>query len=287
MKFAYLIMAHDNMEQLLSLIKLLDWPENDIYLHIDKKSEALNPNDFQLCTQKAVIYIYRKYKVYWGDLSQIRCQFFLLSEASKTYHDYYHLLSGHDLPIKRHKDIIDFFNNNMGKEFVHFESKFPCQKDNCIKYHFLQGIINRMNDSLLKKFLIKTENYSLCLQKKLHIQRKLYCGANWFSITHNLALELLSVQEQLIKKVKFTISGDECVLQTYLAQNLDSDRFYNTNDNDYRAIMRAVDWTRGNPYVWRSSDYEFLLSSPYLYARKFDIRIDPFIIALIVKFVSE
>ena len=38
MKFAYLIMAHDNMEQLLSLIKLLDWPENDIYLHIDKKN---------------------------------------------------------------------------------------------------------------------------------------------------------------------------------------------------------------------------------------------------------
>lgn len=37
MKFAYLIMAHNNPSQLEVLLKLLDNSENDIYLHIDKK----------------------------------------------------------------------------------------------------------------------------------------------------------------------------------------------------------------------------------------------------------
>lgn len=35
MRFAYLIMAHDSMEQLKILLHLLDHEENDIYLHIE------------------------------------------------------------------------------------------------------------------------------------------------------------------------------------------------------------------------------------------------------------
>lgn len=38
---AYLIMAHKNIEQLKKLLKLLDAPDNDIFLHIDKKLVTL------------------------------------------------------------------------------------------------------------------------------------------------------------------------------------------------------------------------------------------------------
>ena len=37
MKHAYLIMAHDKFEQLAMLLQCLDYPDNDIYIHIDKK----------------------------------------------------------------------------------------------------------------------------------------------------------------------------------------------------------------------------------------------------------
>ena len=122
MKFAYLIMAHDNIEQLKLLLKALDFPENDIYLHLDKKNKDLNVEMYKNYTKCAKIYVFSKYKVYWADLSQTKCQFFLLTKAVCTYHDYYHLISGADFPIKKHRDILKFFQCNANKEFVHFES---------------------------------------------------------------------------------------------------------------------------------------------------------------------
>ena len=36
---AYLIMAHKNLEQIKKLLKLLDYSQNDIYIHIDTKAD--------------------------------------------------------------------------------------------------------------------------------------------------------------------------------------------------------------------------------------------------------
>ena len=61
MIFAYLIMAHDNEEQLRILIDALDYQENDVYLHIDKKSD-LNIKTFS--TENAKLHIYKCVKFF-------------------------------------------------------------------------------------------------------------------------------------------------------------------------------------------------------------------------------
>lgn len=66
MKFAYMIMAHKNPIQLSILLKLLDYEENDIYLHIDKKSVDINTSSIGYEVKKAHIHIYCKYAVKWG-----------------------------------------------------------------------------------------------------------------------------------------------------------------------------------------------------------------------------
>jgi hypothetical protein len=43
-----------------------------------------------------------------GAYSQVRCELELLEAAVKDYHDYYHLLSGADLPIKSQDQIHKF-----------------------------------------------------------------------------------------------------------------------------------------------------------------------------------
>ena len=45
MKHAYLIMCHNNFEQLKLLLKLLDDERNDIYVHIDKKAKSFCIDD--------------------------------------------------------------------------------------------------------------------------------------------------------------------------------------------------------------------------------------------------
>ena len=38
--------------------------------------------------------------------------------------------------------------------------------------------------------------------------------------------------------------------------------------------QRLIDWKRGNPYTWRKQDFDELVNSDLLFARKFDIVVD-------------
>lgn len=45
--------------------------------------------------------------------------------------------------------------------------------------------------------------------------------------------------------------------------------------------LREIDWERGKPYTYRSDDYELLMSSHNLFARKFSSDIDKNIIEMV------
>lgn len=52
------------------------------------------------------------------------------------------------------------------------------------------------------------------------------------------------------------------------------DNLYSYIIDDYHANMRDIDWKRGRPYTWRNTDFDELMASDYLFARKFDEQID-------------
>ena len=82
MKHAYLIIAHNEPEILKVLISMLDDSRNDIYLHIDKKSDLININE--LTVNKAQLFILEKrINNYWMDISQIRTELLLFETAYK------------------------------------------------------------------------------------------------------------------------------------------------------------------------------------------------------------
>lgn len=287
MIFAYLIMAHDNIEQLKMLIKALDYPENDIYLHIDKKS-AISKE--QIDVKFAKLNVYKKYVVYWGDISQTKCQLFLLREAIKQYHDYYHLISGHDFPIKKHKDILTFFAKNNGKEFIHFDSQSYSIREGCKYYHPLSSFQLKYRHKWFAFFFNYLDEKLVSFQKKHNVQRKIYSGANWFSITHSLAKEYCTRHKTILRKVWWSFSSDECVLQTfYRTMAAGTYKLYaeTKDDSDYNGTAREIDWLRGNPYVWTIKDYDYLMNSKRMFARKFDQRVDGVIIKKIADIINK
>ena len=276
MRFAYLIMAHINHEQLLKLLKLLDYSNNDIYLHIDKKSDCFNIKEIRDSIKLASIHIYKKYDVLWATMSQTECQVFLLNEAVKIYHDYYHLLSGQDLPIKSCEYIEKFFKKNNGVQFIHFDSPAMRHKESSRFYHIGNG--------WLEVLLVR-------IQRKVGFDRNICTGANWYSITHELAVDFCKNSRKALSAVRYTISSDECILQNFVKRiSKNKYKMYREqSDGGYDTNMRLIDWDRGNgksPYTWRSSDYEEIINSDRLFARKFDEKIDPDIIDRIVEFVT-
>jgi len=65
-KHAYLIMAYNNWHQLGMLLHLLDYEENDIYLHIDKKSHNVPYRVLRESCKKSNLTIFSLVKVFWG-----------------------------------------------------------------------------------------------------------------------------------------------------------------------------------------------------------------------------
>ena len=119
-KHAYLIMSHNDFYILEKLLRLLDDRRNDIYVHIDKKVKNFDFKYFKKICKHSEVKFIKRIKVYWGGYSQVQCELNLLEEAIKNNYEYYHLLSGVDLPLKKQDNIHIFFKQNNGKEFIRF-----------------------------------------------------------------------------------------------------------------------------------------------------------------------
>lgn len=268
-KHAYLIASHNEFNILKILISLLDYEENDIYIHIDKKIKDFNKNDLLKDIKYASVEFVSPCSINWGGYSQIRYELSLLKEATKKYHDYYHLISGVDLPIKSHKEILDFFDKNFGKEFIEFDDEYEKEKiEYRIRYyHFLQDKVGKRR-GIIGKFLYNIERIIVKIQKILRINRIKNCeeyfykGTNWFSITHDLAVYIVNKEKQIRSQYKYTYCADEVFLHTIVRNSEFSNRVVND-------CLRYIDWDRGQPYVFTEEDFELLTNSDKIWARKF------------------
>lgn len=282
-KQAILIMAHNNIFTLEKILSILDSDYFDFYIHIDKKSN-INIGDInkKIC-KKSMIYIYKNIDVRWADYSQIETELFLLSKSVDKDYSYYHLISGNDMPLKKSKNIYDFYSNS-NLEFVHFSSNIiEPQKVDWIKYYHIFMKKLRKN-----KFYIIVDKISVLIQKIFHINRiknrkcKYMTGANWFSITRDLAKYILDNKDEIENMYKYTRSPDEIFLQTLIENSKFKNNLYNKNyDNNYDACKRYIKWNGNVPYVFRKKDYDELINSNMMFARKFDEKIDKEIIELL------
>ena len=294
-KHAFLIIAHHQFELLEKLLLLLDHQDNDIYIHISKSVKNFDFHYFERLPQKSNIYFTERISVVWGGSSQIETELVLLKKATEKKYDYYHLLSGVDLPLKPMKYIHDFFDKNKGKEFIQTVRNGRVTNSEVLNrvrvYHFFQNIVGRKNSLLrfVKRVLVK-------IQELLHINRwgkdinNIGFGANWFSITHEFACHVVSQTDFILKRFKYTLCADEIFIQTVLNKSDFRNNVYvydGYNPTGYLNIMRHIDWQRGNPYVFKNDDFDDLISSPYLFARKFDLNVDKEIVERIFQYVSS
>lgn len=287
MKHAYLIMAHGNWEILQTLVSMLDDVRNDIFLHIDKKSDILEGVDLDdalaaqkvlgLTLDKSRLFVLRhRVDVRWGNLSQIQAEYALFEEAlQQGPYAYYHLLSGQDLPIQTQDDIHRFFEEHQGTEFVGItrgaEFEWDCRRK-MMRYWLLTrftrtpwGLVN----AITKRF---NKYLSLFLSLFLHRSRENFAkGANWVSITQKCVEYVVSQKTFVMKRFNHTFCPDEFFVQTLVWNHPDLRRALYSETDEYEGCMRLIDWERGNPYVWTMADKDELQASHRLFARKFDL----------------
>lgn len=275
-KHAFLLIAHNEPRILQVLLQLLDDARNDIYVHIDKRAVGLHKQIEEVKLKRAsLIILSDSLEVYWGDISQVKVEYYLFETAfAAGPYAYYHLLSGVDLPVKTQAEIHDFFGQNMGKEFVGFWMDAVHQRDlkrKVCRYHFFTKYY-KGGPVLTHNILAFLRNVSLAVQKVLPLHRNeeldLKKGYNWVSITHDFCRYLIQHKEEVLHTFRYTLCPDEIFLQTVLWNSPFKENIY-TLENASLGSVRAIDWERGKPYVWQEEDIEDLLKSPFMFARKF------------------
>lgn len=306
MKNAYLISAHAYYDQLLNLIKLLDSENNDIYIHINAKSVAPNYDEILRISCKSRIAFVPRVPIEWGNEGFLQAQLILLEEAykQKTY-DYYHMLSVSDLPIKSNHQIDDFleknkYNNKNREKYTNYINisilKEPKRRSYVAQRNFF---IDKWREKSVKRKIFKLCNFLLVkLQMAFGIDKfkseniKLCYGQPWWSLSEDAVRVVLSKKDWILSKFsKGSFGADEVALQTVIYNSSLKDTLYQDSEGHFVNLMK-LDFIRGNgmgsPYVWKTKDYNELMSSECMFARKFDASVDEKIIKMIsMKIIEE
>jgi hypothetical protein len=289
MRHAFLILAHADWEQLKTLLRMLDAENHDFYIHIDKKSKNVPIDDIKSCVKYASVEIAQRFNVFWGGFSQVEVEMFLMDMASQKDYEYYHILSGADLPIKSNADIDKFFDQFNGYEFLSFSSKNQETIRRTKLYHFLQNYRRRYKYKPANALFTFAERVSLLCQLALGVDRmkkhpdvEIKYGSNWCSLTDSAVKYILTQKEMIREIFQYTNCADELFIHTVLWNSEFKDKIFISDD--ITPNLRLIDWKRGkngSPYTFRMCDMDMILSSNCLFARKFNTAVDKEIIEAI------
>lgn len=288
-KHAYLIIVHSNFEQFKKLLRLIDDPRNDIYIHIDAKIKDIDINAFTNCCKESNVFLTPRIEVTWGGYSQIQVELILLKTALNkgVPYSYFHLLSGRDLPLKTQDYIHQFFEENNGKEFVQFQKrKISIEKKKRVQYYYLlQEFIGKDH-----YFISKFQGLTLRMQQILGINRvknenfEFQMGSNWFSITNKLASYIVSQTEKIKSYFKYTLCCDELFLQSVIINSSFKNNLYDKSFSDSQdGNKRLIFWQNHSPRIITMADLDTLRNSKQLFARKFDSNVDSKVIKVLYK----
>jgi hypothetical protein len=277
MRIACIIMAHKEPLQIERLVKKFSHLPFDFYIHLDKKT---NKAPFEYLTSlPQVRFVSKRIGVRWASYSYLHALFLSLREVleNEVPYNFISVMSGQDYPIKPVTDMFDLLGKNAGRNFISYEEGSDWW-DHAItrikKYHFT-------NFGFRGRYRIQFFLNAMLPVRKFPLPYKLYGGPRAMCMTLSsdcagYLCSFISSNKRLRRFIRFTWGPDEFVIPTLIMNS----RFKNTviNDNFY-----YIDWSKGgtSPKTLNVEDYELLIHSDKMMARKFDIAQDSVILDML------
>jgi hypothetical protein len=275
-RIAILILAHKNQEQ---LIKLVDHFKADfaIYVHIDRNSKIQINNEHN-------VHSIKKFKAYWGSYNLVLATRELMKIAATGNHDRYLLISGQDLPIMSNEEIIQYFTGNRNNYLAGEKlAELKTHQWRMRNFHFNLHSSGKLLNKLLVFVDYKVGMLQNILKLWCRFPDNLYVGCEWFNLTHEAVMICLEkmYDKKYINQFKYGKCSDEIVVQSIL---YNSELMSSIKNDD----LRYTDWSMGgsHPKLLTLEDYNKIINSGKIFARKFDDTIDAEVIDKIYQHVA-
>lgn len=280
MNIAYCVICHKNTKILQETIDLL-YRENDIYIHVDKKTDF---NQF-LSLKEKVYFLYEREIVSWGSFSQVEVMLKLLKSTYRKNYDYIVLLSGDCLPLKNSSEIKKFLLENNGNEYIGVVKNIDQENliNRRVKYKYPNKFFKKYDQkSYFEKIITKIQfKWNIFLKNKYYDELpKLYKGSQWFIITtecRDYIFNYLEKNPNYKKAFYDSYCGDEIFFQTIICNSKYKNKIYKIDQNDDNLMaLRYIDWKSGPEYpkILNENDYEKIKKTNCLFGRKFDQRLN-------------
>ncbi len=242
-KHAYLIMAHNDFKILTEILKALDHERNDVFLHIDSKTQSVSEELLFGAMHRGKLYLIPRMSVSWGGYSQIECELRLMEFALQTGHyDYYHMSTGAAYPLKTPEQILDFFDSHSGYQFIGYDHHAD-YSGRVQRYNLFNEVGKAKTKLDQTKAVIR--NKFRGLQKKLGYVYKPARGIEfkkgfvYWSLTEDAVRYAVAKREWIQRVFKHSFCGDELFMQTIIYHSPYRDMIYNY-DSEFESCMRYV-----------------------------------------------
>lgn len=268
MRQAILITAYKDISQLKRLIDRMQdfW----LYVHIDKKARGLYEELQDEYNGEKRVQIVSKYNVSWGSYNHLLAVVYLMGLVTRNPNiKYVHVISGQDYPVAD------------AKRFAEFET--------CGKVYMTCKRVMETNDGILRRYGIKhyfaplLDIRSSCYYRLDHhfaCQRRrigrfevqdLYKGMIWVSMPIDVCIYIYIYIHSyygrcFYKGLRFSEIPEEVFFQTIIMHSKYKDCVVCDN-------LRYTLWQEKNgssPGILDESDYEAILDSTAVFARKID-----------------
>lgn len=263
MRIAYFIMAHKNEKQILHLINALYDPSNVFIIHIDKKSpSSLYENLKSMFSTFGNIHFMKRQSAVWGAWSLVDIQLNAVKQLLNYDWDFFINLSGQDFPLKSQLEIKRFlatYNRNF-IQITDPEERYDISQ----KWKYIEtssGQLKRLNEERP-------------LFREVFPDINLRVGSQWMILKREVCQFIVEspIADRIIPYFKNVLIPDEIYFQTMFFASPFKDDFI--DDTRRFLVMEKNSEMFSSPKILLSSDYDSLIESDSLFARKFDISVD-------------
>jgi core-2/I-Branching enzyme len=261
---AYFLLVHRYPEQFKRLFKAIYDPRNHYLIHVDKSSgPALEADVRAFLSDYPNAAILKGKRALWGGYSLVDAELRGMAELLRMNPHWEHFinLSGQDFPLKSQDQIARFLSDNRGKEFIKSADQELTRPDTMPRVgNYFVELHDRMEQTVLSRSFLEGA--------------RPYIGNQWMIVSRRFCQFVCHDPKAARYKAFYrnTFIADEGFFQTVMMNSA----AHGTMMND---DMRAIDWVpdgdiKLRPRTFTLADADMLVTSPALFARKFDETVD-------------
>ena len=274
---AYLILVHRFPEQFKRLFRAIYDPANHYVIHVDKNSgPALEAEVRAFLGGYANTAVLEGRKAMWGGYSLVDAELRGMAKLLAMNPDWetFINLSGQDFPLKTQGQIADFLERNRGKEFIRVLDQKAVRPDTMNR---VRKYVVELGDRLLRTVI----------SRPFLSGATPYIGNQWMMVSRAFC-EFVCDNPRADRFKAFyrhTLIPDEGFFQTVMMNGAPHGEIVSDD-------MRMIDWVpdgdiKLRPRTFTIADTLALITSPALFARKFDLDVDGEILTVLERRVNR